>query len=71
MVRIAPLALLLGLLLVGAGVATCVTAAPDDPRTFPALEDALILGGVAAMALGASRRRLRSALGTDDPPRLG
>lgn len=67
MVRIAPLALLLGLVLVGAGVVTCVTAAPDDPMTFPSLEDALILGGIAVMALGASRQRLRADRSSTTP----
>ena len=59
MITIAPWALALGLALVGAGVVTCVSAAPEDPRGFPAAEDGLIVGGLAVMALGASRRRLR------------
>ncbi len=59
MVKISTLALLIGLGLVGAGVVTCVTAAPDDPRAFPALEDLLIIGGIAVMVLGSARDRRR------------
>ena len=59
MVRIATLPLLVGLGLAAAGVVTCVTAAPDDPRAFPALEDLLIIGGIAVMVLGSARDRRR------------
>ncbi len=57
MIRIAPLALVIGLLLVGAGTVTCITAPPDDPRTFPTVDDALILGGLLVMIVGTSRQR--------------
>ncbi len=59
MVRIATLPLLVGLGLAAAGVVTCVTAAPDDPRAFPAIEDLLIIGGIAVMVLGSTRERRR------------
>ena len=59
MVRIATLPLLVGLGLAAAGVVTCVTAAPDDPRAFPAIEDLLIIGGIAVRVLGSTRERRR------------
>ena len=59
MVRIATLPLLVGLGLAAAGVVTCVPAAPDDPRAFPAIEDLLIIGGIAVMVLGSTRERRR------------
>ena len=58
MIKIAPWALALGLLLVGVGAARCVGAAPEDPGRFPGVEDAMSVGGLAVMVLGASRRRL-------------
>lgn len=61
MIRIAPVALVVGLVLVAAGVVTCVSAAPDDPRAFPSVEDLLILGGIAVIAVGSRRERIRAA----------
>ncbi|MEZ4452598.1 MAG: hypothetical protein R3B09_24275 [Nannocystaceae bacterium] len=63
MLRIALPGLVVGLALAAAGVVTCVTAAPNDPRSFPALEDLLILGGVAVLALSARREPVRARQG--------
>ena len=55
--------LLVGLALVGAGVVTCVTAPASDPRAFPALEDLLILAGIAVATLATTRTRRRPVAG--------
>ena len=73
MVQISFPGLLLGLALAGAGIVTCVTAPPGDPRTFPSPEDLLILAGIAVTTIATTRTRRRRAPGPDastraDPP---
>lgn len=60
-----PALMVAGLGLCAAGVAVFLGAPPDDPRGFPALEDALILGGIllTVFAVGGAAPRGRQRLG--------